>query len=102
MSDELSGTRVAFLATDGVEQVELTEPFDAIGAAGGEPRLVRLDEPAMSFVHDMVASGKPVAAICHGPWALVETDQVRGRTLTSWPSLRTVDVIASTRGRDST
>src|SRR5215210_951366 len=136
MSD-LSGKRIAFLATDMVEQVELTEPWKAIEEAGGTPELVSLEEgeiqafnhydkadtfevdraigdvapqdydalvlpggvgnpdtlrtngDAVEFVRGFVEAGKPVAAICHGPWTLVEADVVRGRTLTSWPSLKT-------------
>jgi protease I len=137
MSDELAGTRIAFLATDGVEQVELTEPWRAIEEAGGTPELVsletgeiqgfehldkaetfhvdravvdadpadydglvlpggvanpdrlRMDEDAVEFVKSFVDEGKPIGVICHGPWTLVEADEVRGRTLTSFPSLRT-------------
>ena len=134
----LDGKTVAFLvAPEGVEQVELTEPWEAVEKAGGTPRLLstesgkvqaynhrdradvfeadgvvadadpadydglvlpggvvspdslRMDEAAMSFVKEFVTADKPVAAICHGPWALVEADVVRGRTVTSWPSLRT-------------
>ncbi|HEV7363385.1 MAG TPA: type 1 glutamine amidotransferase domain-containing protein [Solirubrobacteraceae bacterium] len=133
----LDGKRVAFLATDGVEQVELTRPWDAIKDAGGIPELVsleegeiqgfnhldkadtfsvdrtaaeakesdydglvlpggvanpdalRVDEDAVGFARDFFAAGKPVAAICHAPWTLVEAEVVRGRTLTSWPSLKT-------------
>jgi protease I len=134
----LSGKRVAFLvAPEGVEQIELTEPWQAIEEADGTPRLVsttsgriqafhhldkgdtfevddlvadadpaaydglvlpggvanpdalRLDKQAVDFVRAFVASGKPVAAICHAPWTLVEADVVRNRTLTSWPSLQT-------------
>ncbi|MFC9430154.1 type 1 glutamine amidotransferase domain-containing protein [Streptomyces sp. NPDC056987] len=130
--------RVAFLvAPEGVEQVELTEPWKAVGNAGGEPILVstaegevqafhhldkadtfpvdrtvsgttaadfdalvlpggvanpdalRTDGTAVSFVKGFFSAGKPVAAICHAPWTLIEADVVRGRTLTSWPSLRT-------------
>ncbi|MEU2561409.1 type 1 glutamine amidotransferase domain-containing protein [Streptomyces longispororuber] len=130
--------RVAFLtAPEGVEQIELTEPWRAVEAAGAEPVLLstapgrvqgfdhldkadsfpvdqvvaeasaadfdalvlpggvanpdalRLDEKAVAFAGDFFAAGKPVAAICHAPWTLVEADVVRGRTLTSWPSLRT-------------
>ncbi|MGP3981797.1 type 1 glutamine amidotransferase domain-containing protein [Streptomyces sp. KR80] len=129
---------VAFLvAPKGVEQVELTEPWQAVKDAGGTPRLVstkagriqayshldkadtfpvdqtvadasvdeydglvlpggvanpdflRLDEKAVSFVKGFFDAGKPVAAICHAPWTLVEADVVRGRVLTSWPSVRT-------------
>jgi protease I len=138
MTDELRDRTVAFLiAPEGVEQVELTEPWKAVQAEGGRPRLVstqpgqaqafhhldkgdtfpvdltvdearvedfdalvlpggvanpdllRMSEPAVGLVHDFVTGGKPVAVICHGPWTLVEADVVRGRTLTSWPSLRT-------------
>lgn len=130
--------RVAFLmAPEGVEQVELTEPWQAVSDAGGTPKLIstrsghvqafkhlhkadtfpvdqtvadssvddfdglvlpggvanpdalRLDARAVAFVKEFVDAGKPVASICHGPWTLVEADVVRGRTLTSWPSLRT-------------
>ncbi|WP_369250247.1 type 1 glutamine amidotransferase domain-containing protein [Streptomyces sp. R41] len=130
--------RIAFLmAPEGVEQVELTDPWQAVRDAGGEPVLVstrpgriqafrhldkadtftvdevvadvsaqsfdgivlpggvanpdtlRLDERAVSFVRDFFDRGRPVAAICHAPWTLVEADVVRGRVLTSWPSLRT-------------
>ena len=137
MASELNGKRVAFLATDGVEQIELTEPWKAVENAGCQPELVsikpdriqgfehldkgdtfpvdvtasdadassydalvlpggvanpdflRADEDAVRFVRSFFEQGKPVAAICHGPWTLVEADVVRGRTLTSWPSLRT-------------
>jgi protease I len=132
----LSGTTVAFLvAPEGIEQVELTEPWKAVQEAGGTPVLVstepgevqafnhldkgdtfpvdatvtdprtydalvlpggvanpdllRTDAGAVAFVKGFVESGKPVAVICHGPWTLVEADVVRGRTLTSWPSVRT-------------
>jgi len=133
----LTGKKVAFLATDGVEQVELTEPWDAVKGAGGTPVLVslkageiqgmnhddkgdrfpvdvvvadakvsdfcalvlpggvanpdrlRTDEQAVAFVRDFFEADKPVAAICHGPWVLVEAGVVKGRTLTSWPSLKT-------------
>jgi protease I len=134
---DLNGKRIAFLATDMVEQVELTEPWKAVEQAGGMPELVsleegeiqgfnhynkadkfpvdrtvdvanaddydalvlpggvgnpdtlRMDENAVSFARAFVESGKPVAVICHGPWTLVEADVVRGRTLTSFPSVRT-------------
>jgi protease I len=133
----IQGKRVAFIATDGVEQVELDRPWQAVVDAGGRPELisleageiqafnhldkadrkpvdtviddadpgsfdalvlpggvangdfVRADERAVRFVKDMVLSGKPVAVICHGGWVLAEADVVRGRTMTSWPSLRT-------------
>jgi protease I len=133
----IEGKRVAFLATDGVEEVEYTEPRKAVEAAGGTAELVsikageiqavnhmdkagtyavekqvkeadadsydalvlpggvanpdflRTDPDAVRFVRDFFTAGKPVAAICHGPWTLVEAGVVDGRTLTSWPSLRT-------------
>jgi protease I len=137
MTTSIKGKRVAFLATDGVEEVEYTEPRKAVENAGGTAELVsisegeiqavnhmdkagtypvdrqakdanvgdydalvlpggvanpdflRADPDAVRFVREFVASGKPVAAICHGPWTLVEADAVRGKTLTSWPSLHT-------------
>jgi protease I len=134
----LTGKTIAFLvAPEGVEQVELTEPWQAVEKAGGAPQLLstesgkvqafnhldradtfdvdavvsdadpasydalvlpggvanpdnlRMDEDAMGFVRKFFADDKPVVAICHAPWALVEADVVRGRTVTSWPSLRT-------------
>jgi protease I len=137
MMAELSGKRIAFLATDMVEQVELAEPWKAVEQAGATPELVsleegeiqafnhydkadkfpvdravedasvddydalvlpggvgnpdtlRMDDGAVSFVRGFVDAGKPIAVICHGPWTLVEADAVRGRTITSWPSLKT-------------
>ena len=137
MTASIKGKRVAFLATDGVEEIEYTEPRKAVEAAGGQAELIsiksgdvqavnhmdkagtypvdkqvkeadvrdydalvlpggvanpdflRADPDAVRFVGDFVNSGKPVAAICHGPWTLVEAGVVDGRTLTSWPSLRT-------------
>jgi len=137
MADELKGKKVAFLATDMFEQVELTEPWKALESAGAEPELVSLkdgeiqgfnhydkadkfkvdrtveeanasdydtlvlpggvgnpdtlrrDENAVRFVRDFFEQGKPVGAICHAPWMLVEAGVVRGRTLTSFPSLQT-------------
>ena len=67
------------------------DQFDALILPGGtvNPDKLRLDKTAVAFVRDFVQSGKPVAAICHGPWTLVEADVVRGRTLTSYPSIRT-------------
>jgi protease I len=136
-NNNLNGKRVAILATDGVEQAELTEPrkaldqagaktfvispksgkikgwqhdhwgdeipvdqtldnanadtFDALMLPGGvmNPDRLRMNEKAVQFVHRFFEQGKPVAAICHGPWMLVEADVVRGRTVTSWPSLQT-------------
>ncbi len=107
MAKRLEGKKIAFLATDGVEQVELTEPWKAVGDAGAEPELLsieegeiqgfdhldkadsRMDEDAVQFVRRFLDEAKPVGVICHGPWTLVEADVVRGRKLTSWPSLRT-------------
>ncbi|PHQ51715.1 protease [Streptomyces cinnamoneus] len=65
--------------------------YDALVLPGGvaNPDFLRMDERAVAFVRDFFTSGKPVAAICHAPWTLVEADVLRGRTLTSWPSLRT-------------
>ena len=67
------------------------EEYDALVLPGGvaNPDALRLHDAAVAFVRDFVASGKPVAAICHAPWTLVEADVVNGRRLTSWPSLRT-------------
>jgi protease I len=137
MAGELSGMRVAVLATDGVEQVELDRPWQALEEAGAEPDLVSLDSgsitafdhidkadpkkvdavvssadpdeyaalvlpggvingdfvradaDAVAFVRAFFDAGKPVAAICHAPWVLAEADVVRGRRMTSWPSLQT-------------
>ena len=137
MAGELQGKKIAFLATDGVEQVEYTEPRKAVEQAGAEAHLIslqpgeiqgfnhldkgdrfpvdkavadareadydglvlpggvanpdflRTDPDAVRFVRSFYDAGKPIAAICHGPWTLVEAGVVRGRTLTSWPSLRT-------------
>ncbi|HET8601260.1 MAG TPA: type 1 glutamine amidotransferase domain-containing protein [Segeticoccus sp.] len=65
--------------------------YDALVLPGGvaNPDQLRMDGDAVGFVRDFVASGKPVAVICHGPWTLVEADVVRGKRLTSWPSLQT-------------
>jgi protease I len=138
MANDLNGKRVAFLtANEGVEQVELTEPWKAVEEAGGRPELLapeagdvqafhhldradrfpvdrvvaeasaddydalvlpggvanpdrlRTSADAVAFTRAFVEAGKPVAAICHGPWTLVEAGVVAGRTLTSWPSLQT-------------
>jgi protease I len=65
--------------------------FDALVLPGGveNPDKLRMNETAVGLVRSFAASGKPVAAICHGPWLLVEADAVRGKTVTSWPSIRT-------------
>ena len=137
MANELSGRTVAILATNGVEQVELTEPQKALKAAGAtvtvvsqkpgqiqgmnhdekadmlpvdttladakadgfdglvlpggvaNPDYLRMDKQAVAFVKAFAAAGKPIAAICHGPWTLVEAGAVRGKRMTSWPSLQT-------------
>ncbi len=138
MATELNGQKIAFLvAQEGVEEVELTEPWKAVRQAGAEPVLIapdegevqsfqhldksarypvdvtladadpddydgvvlpggvanpdqlRTEQAAIGFLRRVFAAGKPVGVICHGPWTLVEADLVRGRTLTSWPSLRT-------------
>jgi protease I len=137
VASKLQGKRVAFLATDMVEQVELTEPWKAVKNEGAELELVslregkiqafdhydkadtfdvdrtveeanaddydalvipggvgnpdemRTDENAVVFVRHFFKQGKPVGVICHGPWMLVEAGVVRGRRVTSWPSLQT-------------
>lgn len=142
---KLSDKKIAFLAAEGVEQVELTEPWRAVEAAGGSPELISLEPghvqafnhldrgdefrvdrtvadadasdydalvlpggvanpdllrasaDAVAFVRAFFEQAKPVAAICHAPWTLVEAGVVSGRTLTSWPSLRTD--IANAGGR---
>ncbi|HEV7207983.1 MAG TPA: type 1 glutamine amidotransferase domain-containing protein [Mycobacteriales bacterium] len=135
---DLAGKTVAFLvATEGIEQVELTSPWQAVSEAGGTPRLLsvedgrvqafnhldkgdtfpvdtvvadavvadydalvlpggvanpdalRTDAKAVAFVKEFMGSGKPVAAICHAPWTLIEAGVLSGRRLTSWPSLQT-------------
>jgi len=67
------------------------EDFDALVLPGGviNPDKLRMNEKAVSFVKDFVNAGKPIGAICHGPWTLVEADVVKGKTLTSWASLKT-------------
>lgn len=67
------------------------DDFDALLLPGGQinPDKLRMEEKAVSLVREFAQSGKPVAAICHGPWLLVEADVVKGKTVTSWPSIRT-------------
>jgi protease I len=138
MTNELKNVRVAFVvANEGIEEIELLEPWQAVINAGGTPELVapksgmvetmrhlsradrfpvdrvtedvqaaefdavvlpggvanpdrlRLDAAAVDFIMAMFEAGKPVAAICHGPWTLIEGDLVCGRMVTSWPSLQT-------------
>ena len=134
---DIANRKIAVLATNGVEQVELTEPVKALKAASAEvtviapaggqiqgmnhdekadmlavdhdlasvsadrfdalvlpggvanPDFLRVNPKAVAFVKHFVQSGKPIAAICHGPWTLIEADGVRGHHMTSWPSLRT-------------
>jgi protease I len=137
MAKELEGKKVAFLFTEGAEQVEVTEPLKAVKDAGADvdivslekgevemwnhfdkgevinaekavsdadasdydglvlpggvanPDQLRADEDAVKFVRDFFEQHKPVGVICHGPWTLVEADVVKGRKVTSWPSLKT-------------
>lgn len=102
MAQSLNGKTVAVLATDGVEQVEPTEPvkalkqadagaYDALVLPGGvmNPDALRQSDKAVRFVRSFAQAKKPIAAICHGPWTLIEADAVRGRRMTSWPSLKT-------------
>lgn len=73
-----------------VEEASIDD-YDALLLPGGttNPDHLRMDPDAVAFVRDFAASGKPIGMICHGPWTMVEADAVRGRTLTSWPSVRT-------------
>ncbi len=137
MPNELTGLKVAVLATDGFEQVELTKPVSALKEAGAEvsvvspkpgriqgfnhhdkgdmvpvdrelgsadaasfdalvlpggvinPDQLRLEPKAIDFVRHFVGAGKPIAAICHGPWTLIDAGGAKGHTMTSWPSLKT-------------
>ena len=137
MGNKLTGRRIAVLATDGFEQVELTEPVKGLKAEGAEvevislkpgkiqgmnhdqkgdqiavdktldnvkasdydalilpggvqnPDSLRVEAKAVAFVSDFVKAGKPISAVCHGPWTLIETGAVKGRQMTSWPSLKT-------------
>ena len=134
---KLDGKKIAFVAADGVEQVELVQPWDAVKEAGGEPELLsledgqiqafnhldhgdkfdvdkkvadadpngydalvlpggvanpdflRVDDDVRRFVRSFFEAGKPVGAICHGPWTLIDAGVAKGATLTSWPTLRT-------------
>jgi protease I len=78
-------------SVDGTTADLRVDDFDAVVLPGGvaNPDQLRLDRPAVTFVRAMFGAGKPVAAICHGPWTLIEANVVRSRTLTSWPSLKT-------------
>jgi protease I len=79
------------LAVDNELAAVSPEQFDALVLPGGvaNPDTLRIDARAIAFVRHFVQAKKPIAAICHGPWTLIEADGVRGRTVTSWPSLRT-------------
>ncbi|KOU13419.1 glutamine amidotransferase [Streptomyces sp. WM6372] len=81
----------ATFAVDHVLAGDTSEAFDALVLPGGvaNPDALRRNEMAVGFTRDFFEAGKPVAAICHAPWTLVEADVVRGRTLTSWPSIAT-------------
>ena len=76
---------------DGLVKDAKPDQFDALVLPGGQmnPDVLRTDSSSVTFVRTFVQSGKPVAAICHGPWTLIEADVVRGKTMTSWPSVRT-------------
>ncbi|THV10543.1 type 1 glutamine amidotransferase [Nocardioides caeni] len=94
-----TGSAQTFDHLDRAEEVDIDavvadvspDDYDALVLPGGvaNPDALRLDEDAVAFIKGFVESGKPVAAICHAPWTLVEADVVRDRRLTSWPSLRT-------------
>ncbi len=76
---------------DGLVKDAKPDEFDALVLPGGvmNPDVLRTESEAVTFVRTFVETGKPVAAICHGPWTLIEADVVRGKTMTSWPSVRT-------------
>jgi protease I len=73
-----------------VDEVEAAD-FDALLLPGGQmnPDILRMNDRVVKLVKDFDRAGKPIAAICHGPWLLVEADIVDGKTVTSWPSVRT-------------
>lgn len=137
MQSTLTGKKIAILVADGFEQIELTEPREALDSAGAEtfvispstgkvqgfnhadkaeqlpvdvplneanpdqfdalllpggvmnPDTLRMDEKAVKFVQSFVDAGKPIAAICHGPWTLIETGVTQDRKMTSYPSIKT-------------
>ena len=74
-----------------VDDIDEIDDFDALLLPGGQmnPDILRMNEDAVGIVRDFAEAGKPIAAICHAPWMLVEADLVNGRTVTSWPSVRT-------------
>lgn len=90
------------VAVDGVVADAKIADYDALVLPGGQinPDVLRIDDAAVTFVGEFVASGKIVAAICHAPWLLIEADAVRGRMVTSWPSLMTDLVNAGGLWRD--
>ncbi|KGO99644.1 type 1 glutamine amidotransferase domain-containing protein [Novilysobacter defluvii] len=79
------------LKVDGLVADASVEEYDALILPGGvqNPDTLRMDEKAVAFVRDFARSGKPIGVICHGPWVMIEADVVRGRRMTSWPSVRT-------------
>ncbi|MEV0533601.1 type 1 glutamine amidotransferase domain-containing protein [Kitasatospora sp. NPDC050463] len=89
-------------AVDAVVADAAPDDYDALILPGGvaNPDALRLDPAAVGFVRSFFRGGKPVAAICHAPWTLIEAEVVRGRSLTSWPSLRTDLVNAGARWAD--
>jgi protease I len=88
MNHAEKGEKVAVDATLGEAKADA---FDALVLPGGvaNPDALRVDPKAVAFVKDVARAGKPIGAICHGPWTLIEADLVRGRKMTSWPSLKT-------------
>lgn len=90
------------VAVDAVVKSVTVEDFDALILPGGQinPDKLRTDEDAVAFVRGFAESGKPVAAICHGPWLLAEADLLRGRQVTSFPSIRTDLMNAGGEWRD--
>ena len=74
-----------------VEQIDAIDAYDALLLPGGQinPDVLRMDKGAVALVQNFAQAGKPIAAICHGPWLLVEAGVVKGKTVTSWPSIRT-------------
>jgi protease I len=89
-NEDITGKKGATLKPDKTFDEVSVDEFDALVIpGGGSPEQLRIHDNAVEFTRRFVESGKPVASICHGPWMLVEADVVRGRTLTSWPTLRT-------------
>ena len=90
-TEEIEGDKGARITPDARLGDVDTEAFDALLLPGGtkNPDKLRTDEQVVATVREFVEGGKPVAAICHGPWLLAEADVIRGRKLTSWPSIRT-------------